>query len=58
MANDFGIIDGRVVYTGSSFLLTSVKEAPKFGNYLIFRDDRVVAETYTSHFKRLFDQSR
>jgi hypothetical protein len=56
MVNDFGIIDERSVYTGSSFLLTSFKDAPKFGNYLIFRDQGALSEQYEAEFRRLFEQ--
>lgn len=57
MANDFGVIDQRVVYTGSSFLHTSIKDSPKFANYLILHDERLV-ERYVREFERLFDRSR
>jgi len=57
MVNDFGIIDRRFLYTGSSFLHTSVKESSKFANYLILPDARLVAR-YQQEFERLFERSK
>lgn len=53
MVNDFGIIDRAYVYTGSSFLLTSFKDSPKYGNYVIFRNASGLAERYEAEFQRL-----
>lgn len=54
----YGFVNGHVVYTGNSYLHTSVAEAPKFGNCLIFRNDLLVAERNESRFRWFFGQSR
>jgi len=56
LTDEFGIIDGRRVYTGSGLLHTDFKASPKFANYLIL-DDRAAVERYVREFERLFKQS-
>jgi len=54
MYNEFGIIDGQIVYVGSGLIHTDIKANPKFSTYLILSDSQLV-RAYTKEFLSLFN---
>jgi hypothetical protein len=56
MTNEFGVIDDRVLYTGSGLLHSDIKSNPKIGSYLILRADQGVVEGYSREFQKLFER--
>jgi hypothetical protein len=57
LISDFGIIDGKNLYTGGNLLHTDIKANPKLGNYLIFRNDKEMAEKHKEEFLTLFNEA-
>ena len=55
--SDFGIIDGRAVYTGGTLLHTNIKATPKLDNYIIIRNNEEIVEKYQSEFFYLFNEA-
>lgn len=58
MTSDFGIIDGKIVYTGGTLLHSDIQANPKFGSYLIYRDNLQLEEKFQMKFNDLFGNAR
>jgi phospholipase D-like protein len=56
MTNEFGVIDDRVLYTGSGLLHSDIKSNPKIGSYLIFLGDQGVVDRFRREFDNLFER--
>ncbi len=54
MYDEFGIIDGQLVYVGSGLIHTDIKANPKFSTYLVLSDSQLV-RTYATEFLNLFN---